>query len=210
MAPLSARRPFYASVFHPLEYWLKAAVDIRREKPDVVHVYNYSQALPILRRVTSARLVLHMQCEWLSQLDERMIGRRLRHADLIVGCSDHITNLIKIRFPEHAHRCTTIHNGVETHVEKGAPDEKPDGEIRLLNVGRVSPEKGLHVVLDALDEVVEEHPHVRLTIVGEESPVPYEFAVATRTIRSSSSLAASTAGATCKSSASERRTPASG
>ena len=172
-------KPFYASILHPLEYWLRVAADIRRQKYDVVHVYNYSQALPILRRLTptSTRLALHMQCEWLTQLDARMIGRRLRHADLILGCSDHITNLIRARFPQYAERCMTIYNGVETDVQAAAPSGHADDEIRLLNVGRVSPEKGLHVLVDALAQLVEDHPRTRLTIIGEESPVPYEFAV---------------------------------
>jgi glycosyltransferase involved in cell wall biosynthesis len=174
---LPPTKPFYASLLHPLEYWLKVAADIRRHKHDVVHVYNYSQALRILRPLTSAKLVLHMQCEWLTQLDARMIDRNLQHADLIVGCSDHITNLVRKRFPHHAARCATIYNGVEIDVKRvdGAPARGE--EIRLLNVGRVSPEKGLHVLVDALELLVTEYPRIGLTILGEESPVPYEFAV---------------------------------
>jgi spore coat protein SA len=173
---LPVDRPFFASVFHPIEYWLRVARDIRREGLDVVHVFNYSQALPILRRMTDAKLVLHMHCEWLSQLDDRIIDRRLRHADLIVGCSDYITDKVRERFPQHAARCTTIYNGVETNLARTAGPAS-DGSIRLLNVGRVSPEKGLHVLVDALDRVVTVHPEIRLTVLGEESPVPYEFAV---------------------------------
>jgi glycosyltransferase involved in cell wall biosynthesis len=167
-------RPFYASVLHPVQYWLRVARDLRRERPDVVHVFNYSQALPILRRQTRAKLVLHMHCEWLSQLGRRMIGRRLRHADLIVGCSDYITDKVRARFPEHADRCTTIYNGVTI---RPPARHAPDGPLQLLNVGRVSPEKGLHVLVDALERVVPTTPDVRVTILGEESPVPYEFAV---------------------------------
>jgi glycosyltransferase involved in cell wall biosynthesis len=173
----SPTQPFFASGLHPFEYWLRVARDIRRQRVDIVHVFNYSQALPFLRRLTRAKLVLHMHCEWLNQLDGRMIERRLRHADLIVGCSDYITDKVRERFPQHAARCTTIYNGVDAKVMR-ASDAGPAGDtIRLLNVGRVSPEKGLHVLLDALERVVHAHPGVRLTILGEESPVPYEFAV---------------------------------
>jgi glycosyltransferase involved in cell wall biosynthesis len=167
-------RPFYASVLHPVDYWARVARDVRQEEMDVVHVFNYSQALPILRRHTRAKLVLHMHCEWLSQLGRRMIGRRLRHADLIVGCSDYITDKVRARFPEHADRCMTIYNGVTIRPPAG---QAPGGPLQLLNVGRVSPEKGLHVLMDALERVVPTTPDVRVTILGEESPVPYEFAV---------------------------------
>jgi len=170
-----ADRPFFASPFHPLEYWIRVARDVRRERLDVVHVFNYSQALPILGRLTGAKLVIHMHCEWLSQLDARMIDRRLRHADLIVGCSEYITDKIRERFPQHAARCTTIYNGVQAEADPGR--RRPGDTLELLNVGRVSPEKGLHVLVDALERVVASHPEVRLTVLGEESPVPYEFAV---------------------------------
>ncbi len=174
---LPPSRPFFASIFHPLEYWLRIGADARRQRFEIIHVFNYSQALPILRRLTGAKLVLHMHCEWLAQLDARMIDRRLRHADLIVGCSEYMTDQIRERFPQHASRCTTIYNGVD--VGAGRPDNgpRPGGSIRLLNVGRVSPEKGLHVLVDALDPLVARYPDLRLTILGEESPVPFEFAV---------------------------------
>lgn len=173
---LPPTRPFYASVLHPLEYWLRVGREIGRQGADIVHVFNYSQALPILRRLTGAKLVLHMHCEWLSQLDRRMIDARLRHADLIIGCSEHITNLVRERFPQHADRCTTVYNGVGTGQR--SVDRTPQRDvIELLNVGRVSPEKGLHVLIDALERLIPSHPQLRLTILGEESPVPLEFAV---------------------------------
>ena len=173
---LPADRPFFASLLHPFEYWLRLALDVRRHPRDVVHVFNYSQALPFLRRLTRSKLVLHMHCEWLSQLDGRMIERRLRHADLIVGCSDYITDKVRERFPQHAARCVTIYNGV-ADARPATPAARGGRTVELLNVGRVSPEKGLHVLLEALEQVVAVHPEVRLTILGEESPVPYEFAV---------------------------------
>lgn len=172
-----ADRPFYASVFHPFEYWLRVARDVRRERLDVVHVFNYSQALPLLGRMTGAKVVIHMHCEWLSQLDARVIERRLRHADLIVGCSEYVTDKVRERFPQHASRCTTIYNGVDAPGDGARGADRGNSSIRLLNVGRVSPEKGLHVLVDALERVVAVRPEVTLTVLGEESPVPYEFAV---------------------------------
>ena len=173
------RRPdrgFFTSPLHQFLYWLRVAIDIRRGGCDVVHVANLTQALPVIRLLNpGVRLVLHMHCEWLVQLDERMLDRRLLHADLIVGCSEHITEPIRRRFPQHAERCRTIYNGVEL---RPAVDRSDSGEaVTLLHVGRISPEKGHHVLVDALNHVVREHPEVRLVLVGEESVVPVEWAV---------------------------------
>jgi spore coat protein SA len=172
-----ADRGFFTSPLHNIVYWRRVAEDIRRRGCDVVHVCNLTQALPLLRRLNPrARIVLHMHCEWLIQLDARMLERRLRHADVIVGCSEHITEPIRRRFPQFADRCRTIHNGVEIRppAERGGTN----GTVTLLHVGRISPEKGHHVLVDALNAVVREHPEVRLVLVGEESVVPLDWAVA--------------------------------
>jgi glycosyltransferase involved in cell wall biosynthesis len=166
---------YFTSPAHQLLYWLRVAKDIRRSGCDVVHVANLTQAIPVIRRFNPrARIVLHMHCEWLVQLDERLMDRRLRQVDAIVGCSDHITEPIRRRFPQHAARCHTIYNGVEVGPEV---DRSAHEGVTLLHVGRISPEKGHHVLVEALDRVVREHPEVRLVLVGEESVVPAEWAV---------------------------------
>jgi glycosyltransferase involved in cell wall biosynthesis/SAM-dependent methyltransferase len=180
LRPLWRTRPadkaYFAAAAYPAVYWLKVAREVQRNGVDAVHVYNYSQAVPIIRRLNPrVTIALHMQCEWLTQLDERMIDRRLQHADLVIGCSEHITEPIRRRFPQHAHRCRTVYNGVDV----GRPVERDDrnGTVTLLHVGRISPEKGHHVLVDALNEVVHDHPELRVVFVGDESVVPVDMAV---------------------------------
>ena len=152
------------------------AREIRRAECDVIHVANQTQAIPTLRHFNpGARIVLHMHCEWLIQLDERMLRRRLRHVDAIVGVSEHITAPVRKRFPDLADRCVTVYNGVDAGP---LPERsRSDGLVRLLHVGRISPEKGHHVLIEALNAVVREHPEVRMTFVGEESVIPLDWAV---------------------------------
>jgi glycosyltransferase involved in cell wall biosynthesis len=172
-----ADKAFFSSTLNPLLYWLKVALDIRRRGVDAVHVYNYSQALPIIRRLNPrATIALHMQCEWLTQIDERTIDRRLRHADVIIGCSEHITRPVRRRFPPHAARCRTIYNGVD--VREPAGRRNGHETVTLLHVGRISPEKGHHLLVDALNELVRDHPQLRMVFVGEETLIPKEMAVA--------------------------------
>jgi glycosyltransferase involved in cell wall biosynthesis len=108
-----------------------------------------------------------------------MIARRLQSTDLVVGCSDHITSKVIARFPEHAARCMTIPNGVDAEILATASRRNGhNGPLRLLNVGRVSPEKGIHVLVDAFNELVTENPELELVIVGDYAVVPLEMAVA--------------------------------
>ena len=172
-----ANKAFFSSTLNPLTYWLKVALDIQRRGVDAVHVYNYSQALPLIRRLNPhARIAIHMQCEWLTQIDERTIDRRLRHADVIIGCSEHITRPIRRRFPAHADRCRTIYNGVDVEEPVSRPDA--GDTVTLLHVGRIAPEKGHHLLVDALNELVHDHPELRMVFVGEETLIPMEMAVA--------------------------------
>ena len=172
-----ADRGFFASSLNSILYWMQVALDIRRGGFDVVHVANLTQGLPVIKRLDpGVRIVLHMHCEWLIQLDRGMVARRLRHADAIIGVSDHITDPIRRRFPEFASRCRTVYNGVELAEPVDRP--RDPSVVTLLHVGRISPEKGHHDLVDALNAVVRTHPEIRLVLVGEESVIPLDWAVA--------------------------------
>jgi glycosyltransferase involved in cell wall biosynthesis len=59
-----------------------------------------------------------------------------------------------------------------------AKNPASDGsEIRLLFVGRLSPEKGVHVLLDAFKNVVRSYPQARLVLVGPEGSADIDFIV---------------------------------
>ena len=56
--------------------------DLRRQRCDVVHVTNFTQLIPPIRALNpKIKIFLHMQCDWLVQLDRRMIEGRLRSVD---------------------------------------------------------------------------------------------------------------------------------
>jgi glycosyltransferase involved in cell wall biosynthesis len=159
-------------------------LDIRREGCDIVHIHQCSQFASIIRKFNpKTRIILHMNCEWLTQFAPELIVQRLKDPDLIVGCSEHISGLIRDRFPEIAGRCGTIPNGVDTGqftplAVDGRSGSKDPGIKRLAFVGRVSPEKGVHVLLDAFSQVVTRWPNVELEIVGPVGTLPIDFLVA--------------------------------
>lgn len=194
------KRPFFASYLYYPGYALQVASDLRKRLPDIIHIHNFSQYVPLIRAFNpSAKFVLHMHCEWLSQLDRSIISRRLEKTDLVVGCSEYITNRVRLRFPGFAERCQTVYNGVDLDdfSNLGRPT-KSNGEERILFVGRVSPEKGVHILLDAFGEIVTRRPQAQLDIVGPTSSVPYEFVVSLSDDDNVTSLAAFYSGGTKK------------
>jgi glycosyltransferase involved in cell wall biosynthesis len=163
------KRPYFASIFYQLTYILKVAKELQTTKCDIVHIIEETEHIGTIRALNpKIRIVLHMQCEHLTQLDHNMIERRLRKADLILGCSMYITNKIRQSFPSLARRCQTLYNGVDlaTYVNDPKKKQKKLEFKQLLFVSRVTPEKGLHVLIEALKKVVEKDPYVHLEIVG--------------------------------------------
>jgi glycosyltransferase involved in cell wall biosynthesis len=167
--------PEFGASWRDAGYAISAGRASRRLRCDVVHVMNYSQLAPVIRRMNpGCRIILHMGCEWLTQLDRSAIEDRLASVDLVVGCSDHITGAIAERFPALADRCVTVPNAVDVVPEHDRGMTDPQ---RILFVGRVSPEKGLHVLVQAFHRVLERSPAARLHIAGGVGSAPLEYLV---------------------------------
>lgn len=152
-------------------FLLRVALLLRSHRCDVIHIFNLSQFASNLARLNrQAAIVLNMHCDWLAGMDRSLIDKRLQFVDRIIGCADCITNDVRSRFPHYAARCDTIYGGVD--VEAFHPPEAGSGtraSETLITVGRISPEKGLHVLLDAFERVLVRKPHTKLRIIGAES-----------------------------------------
>lgn len=163
------------AAWHHRGYAREVARRIRALRSEVVHIMNYSQFVPVIRRHNpTARIALHMQCEWLTQFPRQVIEPRLRQIDLIVGCSEYITRTIADAYPEFAAKCVTVPNSADVVPEDQAA--QPAGR-RVLFVGRISPEKGIHDLITAFHRVLERVPDASLHLVGGAGSAPLEFLV---------------------------------
>ncbi|MEZ5276852.1 MAG: glycosyltransferase family 4 protein [Opitutaceae bacterium] len=161
--------------WHHWGYAREVARHIRNAKCDVVHIMGYSQFVPVIRRAyPDVRIALHMQCEWLTQFPRKVIEPRLRQVDLIIGCSEYITRLVADGFPEFADKCVTVPNSADVIPEGSAA--VPAGE-KVLFVGRISPEKGIHDLITAFHLVLERFPEASLHLVGAAGSAPIEYLV---------------------------------
>jgi len=154
---------------------------MERRSCDVVHLMNYWPLCRALRAPGRA-LVLEMHSEWLSQMDAGQVQRQLESVDAIVGVSGHIANLVRRSFPDYQGLIETVYNGVD--IDFFCPPETAssaqrggDGKRRVLFVGRLSPEKGAHVLIEAFAEVARRFPEVVLDLVGPRTVSPYRYLV---------------------------------
>lgn len=147
-------------------------------RPDIVHVMTLGQWLPALARaLPSAKLVLHLHDELHLRLDPDLARRRLQAAAAIVTVSDWLARRLAERFPDLAARIHSIGNGVDLErftpsVGQGAARGRSD---RILFVGRISPEKGVHVLLEAFARLAPRRPGLVLELVGEPGFFPRAY-----------------------------------
>ena len=175
------RTNFIASDLCYAGYALQVANDLRQRKCDIVHIHNFPQFVPIIKALNpGVKIVLHNHGEWLTQVPWNRIERKLRKIDLIIGCSEFISDKIRQRFPRFAKHCHTVYMGVDPDhfcAKSVATADGINGVKRLLFVGRISPEKGLHILLEALEKVVVRYPKTHLQIVGPDWVIPPELLI---------------------------------
>ena len=169
---LRIKRPLFSTDLWYTAYALKIAMDLRKQSCDVVHVYNYPQFAWLIKRLNpKLRVVLNMHGEWLTQFAFTNLHQRLREIDLILTCSNFMTKSTAARFPDLANRCKTVPMGVSPDlftVAGQAQRQETCPPRKLLYVGRISPEKGVHDLLDAFEIICRQYPDATLTVVGPE------------------------------------------
>ncbi len=177
----SARKPFFASRHHYRSFIGQVADTLTTHAADIVHIHNFSQYAPIIRKaLPNARICVHMHCEWLSQLDTARVAKNLDHVDAVFACSQYVVDRIARKQPQHASKCHCIYNGVNTETfspETNHSTKRDSDNLRILFVGRLSPEKGVHVLIKAFNEIAARVPNAVLDIVGPEGSAPIEYIV---------------------------------
>ncbi len=165
------RRPSNHSLWHSLGYALVVSVGIVVYRPDIVHIQNQFPFARVIRSINRrVPIVLHMHGEWLSDLDRKRVAPALDVVDRVVAASDHVADRIRASWQERSNDCITVPNGVDPEWLQAKPASPADPNI--LFVGRLSPEKGVHVLIDAFDLIADRHPTATLTIVGPRAVLP--------------------------------------
>ncbi len=174
---LKTSPPYINSPLYYREYFVQLADELRRHPVDVLHFPQQLQfAARFKRAMPGAKVVLHMHQDELAQLDYHLLRRQLANIDAVVTVSDFVTERARARFPDRAGAIHTIGNGVDIH--RFRPDLQRDESprpLRVLFVGRISPDKGVHQLIEAFDRVARERGDVELTLVGKVGMLPFDL-----------------------------------
>jgi glycosyltransferase involved in cell wall biosynthesis len=175
--------PYFTSRLYYKEYFSRVARDLATSRPDVVHLPQQMQFAPLFKSaVPGVKVVVHIHQDELAKLDRALLRRDLPNVDAVATVSEFVTAGACARLPEMAARIHTVGNGVDVLRFRPAayarrPDEQePHGRpLRLLYVGRIAPDKGIHLLMDAFDRLVREGVGLELTLIGKPGLLPYDL-----------------------------------
>jgi glycogen(starch) synthase len=101
---------------------------------------------------------------------DTLLGRTLERADWVIAVSEAMLSDVRRLFPEIESRSSVIYNSVdEPSIE---PRPLAFDPARLLCLGRLVPEKGFDVAIDAFAGIRDEFPGITLVIAGDGSARP--------------------------------------
>jgi glycosyltransferase involved in cell wall biosynthesis len=169
-------RPWTSSRLSHAGYGIAVGLDSRAKECDIVHLSIYHHLAPVLSRLNpESKLILNVHDHSQMQRDHIRVRRDLQRFDLIVGVSRFLTDNIIQTYPEVSDRCITIHDAVDVDHFTDEPVERGRDRPLILFVGRTSPEKGVHRLLDAFAVVSRKVPEAQLVLVGSRSLAGEEF-----------------------------------
>lgn len=178
-ASLIGARSSTRSVRSLLEFTIDAWRAIRRWNPDVMHVHStyagVAVRFPLFFIPRRARpMIVYCSHGWAFDMQVSRFKKELyaavertlsRVTDRIINISHHEMRAARSwKLPSA--RMAVVHNGIaDTGAPDGGASKERTGPLRLLFIGRLDPQKGA----DLLVEAVESSPElgVSLTIIGE-------------------------------------------
>lgn len=176
---------YVAKFQNVFSYGLRAARAVRDF--DLVYLQNEPNILLFVKPRAGQRVVLHMHNDHLSsRLFRPMYRRLLARVDTVLCVSDYIRRRAVACFPEYAERFHVVLNATDPEIfkpygEAALPElsglvHLEPGCRHLLYVGRLTPVKGVHVLIEAFRDIHRRLPDVQLIVTGSSF-----FAGATRT-----------------------------
>jgi glycosyltransferase involved in cell wall biosynthesis len=175
--------PYFTSRLYYKEYFSQVARDLATSRPDVVHLPQQMQFASLFKSaVPGVKVVVHIHQDELAKLDRALLRRDLPDVDAVATVSEFVTAGGCARLPEMAARIHTVGNGVDVlrfrpaaHARGSDEQERHGRPLRLLYVGRIAPDKGIHLLVDAFDRLVREGIGLELTLIGKPGLLPYDL-----------------------------------
>jgi glycogen(starch) synthase len=163
--------PFQHSLNTGIDHVVEVRQRILRLKrmfaPDLIHI-NGIGLIDFYHLATSrldkTPVLVTLHGDWIPRVDG-IAKQILGAADWVAGCSEAILERGRRLTPEISSRSSVIYNALDRPVPY--PEPLPLNPARILCLGRLAPEKGIDIALEAFRRILDRFPDVRLTIAGD-------------------------------------------
>ncbi len=150
-------------------------------RPDVIEIRNNFYWVPFIRRnFPQSRIILKMHNDFLFAYPKLLQNYRslLHQTDHILVISDFLRRKIIKHCPELDDRITVVHEGVDQELFRPLDSQSADlAALRkqlsltfqdkvFIYVGRITENKGVHLLIDAFKQVAAQRDNVKLLVVG--------------------------------------------
>lgn len=169
---------------HVLEIYAERVISfLKKNAFDLIHVFNRPRLIPLIREAAPhSRLILSMHNDMFNydKIQPQEALTAINEVERIITVSNYVGNTICSLYPQAASKVHTIYSGV--NLDRFIPWEKSNSatQIRqklraehnlqdksvILFVGRLTPKKGIDLLVQALKEVHFDHSNIALVIVG--------------------------------------------
>ncbi|MEY8876771.1 MAG: glycosyltransferase family 4 protein [Leptothrix sp. (in: b-proteobacteria)] len=141
---------------------------------DLVYLHNDPLLAALLPRRNGQKQVLHLHNDHLSlPAFKPLLTPLLARTDLVLCVSDFIRDRVRRACPAHAATVHTVLNATDPERFRPRSTRTPDPAAafdctltQFLYVGRLTADKGVHVLIDAFARLHQAHPLTRLTLAG--------------------------------------------
>jgi glycosyltransferase involved in cell wall biosynthesis len=168
------RNRSFKGLLQPIKQWLnnsdgRSAANLCRSlNSEVIHIHNSPNiVLPVKRLNPKSYIILHMNNDHLIGGDNpKELDKIVTSVDRIAFCSEYIRqNALNHISTLKKEKTFLIANGADDIFQPSAIRQFTE-DPRLLFVGRIVPEKGLHVLLEAFETISHIYPQATLRVVG--------------------------------------------
>jgi spore coat protein SA len=135
---------------------------------DVIWVHGVpaiAEALLSAAKRAGARVVFHLHSSAFATDSRPVMVRLKRHADLIVFCSDFLGREARSRFPDLT-RTAVLYNGADETMFYPATPREHQGMPVVLFASRLVPQKGAHVLIEAMRSLERDSIELQAKIFG--------------------------------------------
>jgi glycosyltransferase involved in cell wall biosynthesis len=151
---------------------------VNAHRPDYILVTNLISLLYVsLANIRKVPIVLHVHDHYTQSPRHALIAKRLRHVPSVALCVSRgvYNEMLKLNFD--AAKLSVIHNGIASSAFDVTAKLSKVGvlPLKMIFVGLLVPEKGPHLILEALHQLPKElKGKLELTLVGSSAEAGYQ------------------------------------